>query len=93
LIGKVAALPGFNRPDRAVATIEENALAVRLVHEREAVARRLQAGESLDEVKFAEPEAGGDFGDLNGVDVDKAGLPTAAGAALALIINRSVTCH
>jgi hypothetical protein len=77
-----------------VAAFEKNACVVGstvgrrwAIDERQAVALRTEAGESLDEMVLAKTEMSRDGGGLVGVDFHKAGPAAAIRAALAGVLN------
>ena len=84
-VRKVPALPRFCRLHRAIAAIQELALAVRLLDQRKPTTIARQPGESLDELAFGQGHEDSQAADFVVVDTDVTRPPAASGAPLAFV--------
>ena len=87
-IGKIGALFGFKRLNRAVIPIQEDAFTIGFIHERESLTIVSQAGIPLDEAIFIHLKVNGQTGDFTRIDIDVTWPATAGGATLTLIVDR-----
>lgn len=87
-VGKVAALLRFDRLNRAIHSLEENAGAVGLLFQAQTTAILSQSGEALDEIVFAHAEELRQPRDLCFGHTDLSRPSATRGAALALVKDR-----
>lgn len=87
-VREIATLLRFGRLDRAVASIEENALSVRLVLKSKTATIGAQPGVALNEVKLRDSEKCGEARDLFLAQFHLPGPAAALRAANPLIMNR-----
>ena len=86
-VWKASALPRLHRLQHAVIPLEEEALAVGLVDQRQPIPLRPQPGVLLHEFQLVHPHMTRDVGDLRVGHLHES-RPAAAGrAALALVVN------
>lgn len=90
-VRKFPALLRLDRLHRAIVAIEEDAFAVWLVEQGQAVAIQGETGEALDELQLAQPAKGCEPGDLSPGQSHLSRPATAGRAALALEKDRHVT--
>lgn len=90
-VRKFPALLRLDRLHRAIVAIEEDAFAVWLVEQGQAVAIPGETGEALDELKLAQPAKGCEPGDLSIGQAHLSRPATAGRATLALEKDRHVT--
>ena len=82
-----AALPRFDGLHTAIASVQEDAFAVRLVEQRETVSVLAETRVPPDKLPLREAEKTRQRGNVRVVDFHKTGPAAAVGAALALIVN------
>jgi hypothetical protein len=87
-VRKITALLGLDRLDGTVIALEENALAVRFIHQGQPASIVGQSCESLDELLLGLPFESGQSCDLTFCQAYLAGPPAAGGATLAFIKYR-----
>ena len=80
-------MDGLHGLHGAIAAREENALAIRLFNQGQAVALFPQPGVALDEIVFVHPEELRDRGDLSRPDLHLSRPAAAVRAALALVVD------
>jgi hypothetical protein len=86
-VRKAGALSTLDGMDAAGVAVEHDALVVFLLDEGEALAVGAEAGEAVEEIRFAQFQERGDARDLVVLDPDVTGPLAAGGAALADIMN------
>ena len=87
-IRKVPALLGFYGLHRAIATLQELALAVGLLDQRKPAAIARQPGKALDELAFGQGHEVGQSPNLLVAHTDVARPPATGGATLAFVEDR-----
>lgn len=87
-VRKVPTLLGFYGLHRAIATLQELALAVGLLDQRKPAAIARQPGEALDELAFGQGHEVGQSPNLLVAHTDVARPPATGGATLAFVEDR-----